>query len=339
MYKEIYEGPKAIVKTLESEKENAKRIAEDIEKQAFKAIHIIGSGTSFHASLILQYFLSRLSKVNSVAIPASEYILWNPEPERYAVVAFSQSGESGDIIEAINKLNREKAKVYGITNTPGSTLTKISDFSLVTRAGEEKAVTATKTFDVQIASALMVSAGIREELSSKIDKLADVAKDLEKILPELDKSAEEIDEKLKDASDIYILGTGSCYPIALEAGLKFKEAACIHAEAFALREFLHGPVQLVDESTPVIMILQSKIAKERAEKVVKKLKAYNPPIVVVHDKEVSVDFAEITIPLPIAEEIYAPLYVVKAVQLLSYHTSIARGLDPDKPTKLTKVVK
>jgi len=340
MYKEIYEGPDAVLKTLSEEKDNAEKIAREIPEGKFKAIHIIGSGTSFHASLVLQYYLSALGKVESTAIPASEYLLWNPELDKYAIIAYSQSGESGDIIEALEKIDRSKARIYGITNTPGSTLTKISDFSIVTRAGEEKAVTATKTFDVQIAAAIMISASIKEENKHIREGLAEVAEDLKKILPEIDKEAEKISSEIKGAEDLYVLGTGKCYPIALEAGLKFKEAACIHAEAFALREFLHGPVQLVDESTPVIIILHNKTARERAEKVIKKLKQYKPPIIAIHSEEIKVDdFASEAISIPIKDDIYATLYTVKAIQLLSYHTSIARGLNPDSPTKLTKVVK
>ena len=146
-------------------------------------------------------------------------------------------------------------------------------------------------------------------------------------------------EKYKESSNAFTLGRGLAYPIALEAALKLKEAAMIHSEGFAVREFLHGPVQLVDENTPVLLFITSEEGLEESIKALQKIKQYNAPVIYVGPKsdkakEYCTDFIEIE---KIDDELM-PIPLVKAAQLFAYHISVLRGLNPDKPTKLSKVV-
>jgi len=338
MIRELREGPIAVKSTLEKTEEVVKTLIEEIEKRNIEKGFIIGSGTSYHASLLLDYLLSRYTDLQFIAVPASEFDLWTPITRRdYAIIAFSQSGESSDIIRAVEKAKEEGVFIVGITNTPGSTLTKLANMSLVTRAGEEKAVAATKTHDVQIAISTLLALKLagREDL---IRELYEIPEKMNIILKR-EQETREVADKFRKAEDMFILGRGVNYPVALEAALKLKETAMIHAEGFALREFLHGPIQLVDETTPVLLILPSEETLRISERVIDKLKSYKAPIVSIASENLDIGFTDNIIGIPEITEDLSAILVVKVIQLFSYFISVLRGYNPDKPAKLTKVVR
>ncbi|RLE59617.1 MAG: hypothetical protein DRN53_06920 [Thermoprotei archaeon] len=338
MLRELREGPIAVKSTLEKIDELTKTLVDEIEEREIEKGFIIGSGTSFHASLILNYLLSRYTSLQFTAVPASEFELWALSiKEKHAVIAFSQSGESSDIIKAINKARESGVFVVGITNTPGSTLTKLANISIVTRAGEEKAVAATKTHDVQIATSYL--------LAFRLVKRIDLIRELYKIPEKMDRVLDE-EENIKRlageyrrAEHIFILGRGVNYPVSLEAALKLKETSMVHAEGFALREFLHGPIQLVNETTPILLILPSEETLTVSKKVVDRLREYKAPLISIVSEHLNIDFTDNIIRIPSVFEDLSALLTVKAAQLFSYFTSILRGYNPDKPTKLAKVVR
>jgi len=342
MIRETREGPQAIKKTVEENKEVVESLIREIKEKGVTKGFIIGSGTSFHASVTLNFLLTKFTSLHFTAIPASEFEDWTPiETSDYAIIAFSQSGESSDIIKAVEVAREKGVFVIGITNTPGSTLTKLSNFALVTRAGEEKAVTATKTYDAQLAISSYLAYSLSETPKAKdlLGKLETIPAIVRKVIDYEDK-IREIAEKYKKAENVFVLGRGVNYANALETSLKLKEAAMIHAEGFAVREFLHGPVQLVDENTPVIIHVPTVSSLEQSEKTINKLKSYNAKIIAIAGESVKVDdFATDVIRIPDVEEELSIFPVIKAAQLFAYYISIARGLNPDKPTKLTKVVK
>jgi len=334
MFKELTEGPSKVLDTLRDARGEVEAAARLIEDRCLTRAFIIGSGTSFHASLYLQYLLTRHTDIHAAAIPASEFEDWIPQRRNYLIIGYSQSGESSDIVWAFQQAKEKGVTTIAITNTPGSTLTKLADASIVTRAGEEKAVAATKTFDVQLTAALMLAYTIA---GKPLDPIADAAREAEKIL-----GAGEIPglaEKHSGAEHAYILGKAAGYPIALEAALKLKEAAMVHAEGFAAREFLHGPVQLVDETTPVFLYAPSREAFKASMKAVDKIAGYKAPIIAVGPREEGVaEKAAAWIEVGVeGDEAVLPL--VKAAQLYAYHVSLLRGKDPDAPSKLSKVVK
>ncbi|HDD64472.1 MAG TPA: SIS domain-containing protein [Thermoprotei archaeon] len=343
MLKELREGPEAVKKTLQFCEKLVEGIHDRIASLGVDKGFIIGSGTSFHASVATQYLVNKFTKYHFTAVPASEFEDWTPlVTNDYIIFGYSQSGESSDIIKAVKVAKTKGIFVIGITNTKDSTLTKVSDFSLVTQAGEEKAVVATKTYDAQLtAGSLLAYSLSKHERAQKLKELLlkDIASKLEDVLKR-EKEIKELAEKYKDVEHIYILGRGVNYANALEAGLKFKEAAMIHSEGFAVREFLHGPIQLVDEKTPVIVLLPTKTALEGSLKALEKLKGYNAPVIGIVGDEVKADeYVRETIVIPTVEDELSVLPVVKAIQILAYYLSVLRGLNPDKPTKLTKVVK
>ena len=339
MIREIREGPEALRRTLDALAREVEGVRDLLESREIRRGFVIGSGTSYHASLVLQYLVNKFANYRLVSVPASEFADWAPDKLKGEVVlAFSQSGESTDVIVSVKMAKERGATVVGITNTPGSTLTKLSDAYLLTRAGEERAVTATKTYDAQLIASYVLALSLSER-GEAIDELKEVIRAVESVLKR-ESVIKELAEELKRAETMFVLGRGVNYPNALEASLKLKEAAMIHAEGFAVREFLHGPIQLVDETTPVLALIPSRRTLEESRKTLDKLMGYKAPVVAVRAEGVDVGrYSAHEVEVPSVEEEYSTLTVIKAVQMLAYYTAIARGLNPDKPTKLTKVVK
>lgn len=340
MRKELREGPEGVRKTLKEAREQVKASADLLRRLAASGVYrgfIIGSGTSFHASLYLEYLLNKLTDFHVTAVPASEFAAWRPaKMERSFIIGYSQSGESSDIVEAFNVARGAGVKTIAITNTPGSTLTRISDACIVTRAGEEKAVAATKTFDSQLAAALMLAFELSARSVGEIEKAADAA---EKVL-ESEEQAKTVAERFVKAEHAFCLGRGPAFPVALEAALKLKEAAMVHAEGFAVREFLHGPLQLVDESTPVFVYAASRAGFEESVKALERIAGYKAPITLLGPGAAHFSsYASSTIEVPDAGNEATAIPLAKIAQLLAYHLSTLKGLNPDKPTKLTKIVK
>lgn len=336
MYREAVEGPEAVRRTVTVCKDAVEVVAEALREARVKRGFVVGSGTSFHASLYLQYLLNKYTDLHVTAIPASEFRAWRPTRGTYLVIGFSQSGESSDVVEAIREAKRLGALTICITNTPGSTLTRLAEYSIVTRAGEEKAVAATKTFDVQLAASVMITRAI---LGEEYGDLLSAAMAATRVV-EREDLLRELASKLRETGSTFILGRGATYPVALEFALKLKEASMIHAEGFAVREFLHGPLQLVDESTPLYVLIGSRSSYEESRVGLERIKSYKPNWVYIGPSTPKLGelFSEVVEVEDVGEDV-AVLPIVKAAQLIAYYASIARGLNPDKPTKLSKVVK
>jgi len=336
MFREMREGPGAVARTVEEAAHDVENAASTLRRLAERGVYrgfIIGSGTSFHASLFLQYLMNRYTEFQVTAVPAPEFSEWRPPSKNLFIIGFSQSGESSDIVEAFKIAREEGVETIAITNTPGSTLTRISNSCIVTRAGEEKAVAATKTFDVQLAAALMLTCTLA---GRGYDEVKKAAREAEKVIGK-DAIIRDIADRIKECEHAFCIGRSYAYPISLEAALKMKEAAMIHAEGFASREFLHGPVQLVDKGTPVIFFSPSPDGFRQMSKVVEKVSSYGAPILLV-GPAAGIGGAEL-IEVAGLELGASAIPLVKAAQLLAYHLSVVRGLDPDRPSKLTKVVK
>lgn len=329
MKAEILEQPKAIERTI---KEARKDVKEAVELINGKFVYITGSGTSYHASLVLQRSITRIAGISSIAIPASELEHWIPdEVSNCLLIAISQSGESSDIIKAVNTFKSRRGTVIGITNTPGSSLCTLSDFTILTRAGEEKAVAATKTYTSQLTvcfllsiEALRLLGGNPSKLDSEILILPDK---ISNVILKAEKSARKISPFLTERPVGFILGTGTNYPTALEGALKLRETSNLFIQAFAGGEFLHGPIQLVSRHTPVLII-----EPERMPIVIRKIRSYEAPIITIgREGDLIVEYKG-------PEEFYPIPYVIP-LQFLALYVSLAKGLNPDKPEKLGKVVR
>ncbi len=329
--REILEQPTAFRRTIESIRKSVRRAAESLTD---KFVYASGSGTSYHASLVFQRSMSKIAGGRVTCIPASELPFWLPEElSETALVTYSQSGESTDIVSAV-KFFRERGGhlVVGITNVEGSTLDKISDISVITRAGKEESIAATKTYTSQLAATLLLSIEIGElrgkDLSDLRSELASVDLKMREVLKNIFERTMTVAEAIKDMNVGFVLGSGANYPTALEGALKLRETANLYYEGFAAREFLHGPIQLVSDRTPVLAILPS-----RFKEVLRKVRSYGAPVVRIgfdHEDELRI---------PRISEELSPIIAVIPLQTLAYSLSILRGLNPDRPEKLSKVVK
>ncbi|RDD54213.1 MAG: SIS domain-containing protein [Candidatus Korarchaeota archaeon NZ13-K] len=330
MRAEIYEQPEVVERTLRESLGDVRR-ALDYLSTSF--IYVTGSGSSFHASLVLSRALMRIAGIRSTAIQASELPEWIPHDVRdSALIALSQSGESKDVLIAVETFRRisSGSPVIAITNTPKSTLHEISDASILTRAGEERAIAATKTYTTQLAASFLLATELADargrdvrELRDELIRVPNLMRDMLAYVMFFVKAWA---DRLKDREFGFILGRGPNYPTALESALKLRETANLHYVGYSAREFLHGPIQLVAEGTPVILIGGSGL-----EDVIQRIRALGGELIRV-DPGGEVPIAEVSYEL-------SPIVAVVPMQLLSLEVSLLRGLDPDKPEKLTKVVK
>jgi glucosamine--fructose-6-phosphate aminotransferase (isomerizing) len=349
MVREIHEQPKAVQTTLTEGSREIKGLVEEIRSKKYEMIYITGSGTSYHAGLAAQYAFFTLTKLVTSLIPASEFPVWIPSAvkRRALLIAISQSGESIDILAAVKAALEKNMDVLAVTNTPRSSLTKLSRYTLLTRAGGELAVTATKSHIAQLAMLFLLSVELTrtEELGSEdLEHLRERLFEAPTLISKTISMNEDLTRGLanmhKDKSFFFLLGSGSNYAAALEGALKLKEACNIFAEGFASREFLHGPIQLLNKKTPVLFMLSADEI-DIFLGLMETIRKFGAPLISISEKsdrveKVSAGFVRIPEGFP---KIFSPILYVVPLQLFAYYSSIARNLNPDKPEKLRKVVK
>lgn len=327
MRAEINEQPEAIARTL---KECSDEVSEAAELLDNSFIYVTGSGSSYHSSLVLSRALSRIAGLRATAIPASELPEWIPgELIDSVLVAISQSGESIDVINAVETFRKISpgSPVLSITNTKDSTLHKISDASIITRAGEERAIAATKTYTTQLAVSYLLSLELAEIRGKDVEYLKEELKRIPDAIKEiLNKDYRVYADAIREKEFGFILGKGPNYPTALESALKLRETANLHYVGYSAREFLHGPIQLLTKGTPVFLILVSEIGD-----IAQRVRSLGGDVINLDEGG--------DIELPKVSYEISPIVAVVPMQLLSLEVSILRGLDPDKPERLTKVVR
>ncbi|MEM2761381.1 MAG: SIS domain-containing protein [Candidatus Bathyarchaeia archaeon] len=351
MLKEVLEEPEVIRRTIEEERDNIKNVASEIASKVFDIVYITGSGTSYHAGLVAQYALSSLTNLASSTIPASEFQRWVPPSisRRSLVVAISQSGESSDIIDAVKYAVKRKMRVLAVTNTPGSSLANLADYVIIPRSGKEIAVPATKTYVAQLTAVLMFAielAAFKEsetDISILREKFFKVPLLVEEILKFYRENIRETATKYKDKNLIFALGSGPNYATALETALKLKETCMVFAEGFATREFLHGPIRLVDERTLMILISPMEEVNDYIE-LSRSFRSFGAKVISVLEKTENSDaflkFFDDVFFVPYGlPKIFSPIIFIVPLQLFTYYVAIFKGLNPDKPEKLVKVVK
>lgn len=337
MLKEIKEGPWAFKDTIQSNLRKFSEIAEAIRNS--KRVIVTACGTSYHAGLSLTYLIPKVANIPAYAVQASEFIDYG----RYLVdsntllVALSQSGETTDTIEAVKSIDKN-VTILAITNREGSTLEKIAQLSLVTRAGEEKAVAATKTYIAQLAAVY----GIVSQLENrKPDHLLQISDNLSRLIEKLESEIPAIAREYKDMKDCFTLGLGNSFPAALEAALKLKETCGIHAEAYSIYEFRHGPISLESPNTFNIFIkpISNSRWQKAFDKVVENVKSANAKGLLIRTEETEENFENFKyITVPKVQDNYSIPYQITPIQLLAYYIAVEKGLNPDEPKFLTKVV-
>jgi glucosamine--fructose-6-phosphate aminotransferase (isomerizing) len=350
MLAEILEEPTALTETLRSIGSSCRKIASELATERIGLVYFSGSGTSYHAALASQYLMSSLTALPTNTIPASEFDAWvrAPSANRNVLIAISQSGESVDVLSAVETANKMGIKSVAITNAPSSPLVKASDFAVLTRAGPEKAVTATKTFVCCLAASYLLNLELIEASQSQsgtYETLTVLRKELEnspQVVRETiglcTNQAKVVAGHYREHSLFFLLGRGANYATALEGALKLKESCNIMAEGHAAREFLHGPMQLVDESTPVIAI-STKSDYASLEPLWESFGRLGAPVLRISELDLpSSEESQLLVAKGLSESL-SPLAFIVPIQLFAYHGAVSRGLNPDQPSKLTKVVR
>ena len=349
MLREIREQPGVVGKTLLEGLKEARKIAQELTSSGLSMVYLTGSGTSYHACLAANYAMSSLTRISSTSLPASEFSSWVSDIGRTgtAVMAISQSGESVDVLAAVKSATSAGMRTIGITNSEGSSLTNQTDFQLLAKAGEEKAVTATKSFTTTLALAYALVLELARAVAPEIEKYSRLETDLRAAPNQMQRTIALCESNVKlltsrfvEKQLYFILGTGSNYPSALEGALKLKESCNLFAEGFATREFLHGPMQLVDSRTPVFLLQGAEESEQQAQ-LAKSFLKFGAPTVMIKPESGDlapggVDAIEVAANI---DDAFSPLVYVIPLQLYAFHTALGKGLNPDSPVKLTKVVK
>ena len=354
MAKEIYEQPKGVEDTLMRRLDENGRIKlddikitkEDLDR--INKVYIVACGTAYHAGLVGKYAIEKFAKIPVIADIASEFRYSDPfVDENTLIIIVSQSGETADTLAALRDAKAKGARVLSITNVVGSSIARESDDIFYTWAGPEIAVASTKAYTTQLMAFYMIALNLamtkgsitEEEYFKMIDILKGMPSKVEKVL-ECDKFVEEIAAEIKDKNDIFYLGRGLDYALAMEGSLKIKEISYMHAEAFAAGELKHGTIALIEEGTPVIAIATQEALFEKMVSNMQEVKARGAKVIAIveeHNEEVEKS-ADRVIYIPEVEDMFASITSVVPMQLLSYHVAKMRGCDIDKPRNLAKSV-
>ena len=354
MAKEIYEQPKGVEDTLMRRLDENGRIKlddikitkEDLDR--INKVYIVACGTAYHAGLVGKYAIEKFAKIPVIADIASEFRYSDPfVDENTLIIIVSQSGETADTLAALRDAKAKGARVLSITNVVGSSIARESDDIFYTWAGPEIAVASTKAYTTQLMAFYMIALNLamtkgsitEEEYFKMIDILKGMPSKVEKVL-ECDNFVEERAAEIKDKNDIFYLGRGLDYALAMEGSLKIKEISYMHAEAFAAGELKHGTIALIEEGTPVIAIATQEQLFEKMVSNMQEVKARGAKVIAIveeYNKEVEKS-ADRVIYIPEVEDMFASITSVVPMQLLSYHVAKMRGCDIDKPRNLAKSV-
>ncbi len=310
-------------------------LATDFIRHA-KSLYITGSGTSYNAALVAKFLFSKYAKIKIEPIISSE-VHFSPDifEQQSILIALSQSGESADVLEAVNIAKKSGAKIISIINIMSSSLAHLSSISIGLGCGPEIGVAATKSFTAQLATLYKIVDKISEgSLGLDLDRVSEAIK--KSLSDESKTKIQEIAKKLKDVSDIYILGRGIHYPIASESSLKLKELTYIHAEGLPGGELKHGPLALMDSNTYVIMINPDDSTYSDTLTSAREIKARGAKIIGISDKHS--DVYDYWIEMPKIEEAMYPLVEIIPIQLLAYYAAVEKDTDPDYPRNLAKSV-
>jgi len=355
MLKEIHEQPKSIHDSLRGRFDPASgqfamRSLKEYEGKIknLKRIIIVGCGTSWHAGLVGEYLFEDIARIPVEVEYASEFRYRNPViNEDDLVIAISQSGETADTLAAIELAKERGATIFGLCNVVGSSIPRASHAGAYTHAGPEIGVASTKAFTAQVSILTLWALGFAE-LRGKVTKefLRNVFAALEGIPAKVEKTLKseaeiiKIAEVLKDAKNALFLGRGYGFPVALEGALKLKEISYIHAEGYPAAEMKHGPIALIDEEMPVIVIATKNEIYEKVISNIQEVKARKGIVIAIvteGDEKVKA-MADYVIEIPETLEYLEPLISTIPMQLLSYHVAVMRGCNVDQPRNLAKSV-
>ncbi len=335
MLKEIMDQKESIHRAINQSTDDIMHVAQTIKDS--RGCFLSGCGTAGKVCMAAEYFFSIIAERHVNFAPASEFPIFHHflKPESLLIVV-SQSGETADVLEAMEAAKSKGAKVLSIVNAEGSTIARESDYSLHIQAGREKAVASTKAATAQMALFLLIATAMKGELQEGRRILADVASKINDMLnPRFLNYIKEVAEKIKENENVYIIGKAENYPMALEAAIKIQEVSYIHAEGFAAGELKHGPIALITEGTPCISLIANDEVKSDIINNTIELKARGAHIIGISPEKHEVFDEWIKVP---DVGMASPLVNIIPMQLLAYYLGVLRGVDPDMPRNLAKSV-
>ncbi len=356
MLKEIFEQPKSIYDSMRGRFDTetlsfAMRSLVEYESKIknLDRILIVACGTSWHAGLVGEYLIEEFGRLPVEVEYASEFRYRNPIiTEDDLVIAISQSGETADTLAALELAKSKGATIYGICNVVGSSIPRMTHAGAYTHAGPEIGVASTKAFTAQVTVLTLLALGIaeirgkvkRERLREVFAELDNIPQKVDLLLKNCAKQVEYIASIYQDAKNFLYLGRGYNFPVALEGALKLKEISYIHAEGYPAAEMKHGPIALIDEEMPVVVIATKRNYYEKVLSNIQEVKARKGKIIAIvteGDEKVK-EIADHTIEIPDTEDCLTPILATIPLQLLSYYIAVMRGCNVDQPRNLAKSV-
>jgi len=347
MLKEIHEQPKVIRDTLAEYLSeyisSAKKAADLARGGGLEDMLILASGTSYHAGLVGKYIIEALMKVPVRVEMASEYIYSGQALPRNKAIVITQSGETLDALKAIKRLREAGSRVIILTNVVGSTASRVADETVYTRAGPEISVAATKTFIAQlIALYWMAIPYARADVRRPGDLVLELRQLPGKVQQILDNQTLIVDaaRQIAKSENVFYVGRGINYPIALEGALKLKEISYIHAEGYASGELKHGPYALLGAQSPVVAVVTQDNTYEATTTSLKEIKARKSPVLAVvgEGDDTMAELADSIITVPRTDPLFSPVVNVVVLQLLAYYVAKERGCPIDFPRNLAKTL-
>lgn len=355
MLKEIYEQPRSIADSMRGRFDSRNGTLKlgglrEFEQKIVNAKRIIiaACGTSWHAGMVAEYLIEDLARIPVEVEYASEFRYRNPVIyEDDVVIAISQSGETADTLAAIEMAKSKGATIFGVCNVVGSSIPRATHAGSYTHAGPEIGVASTKAFTAQVTVLTLLALQIAHKRGSIAEsRFRQILNELETIPQKVEKALESdakilaIAKEYKDARNFLYLGRGYGFPVALEGALKLKEISYIHAEGYPAAEMKHGPIALIDDEMPVVVIATKHGSYEKVVSNIQEVRARKGKIIAIvteGDTQVK-ELADYVIEIPETDEILVPLVSVVPLQLLAYHIAVLRGCNVDQPRNLAKSV-
>ena len=353
MLKEIHEQPTVLGDTLKSLIDPHDRSIVfpkmDFDFKNINKLSIVACGTSSYAAMVAKHWFEKYTKIPTEVDIASEYrYRSHPDIQGEGIIVISQSGETADTLAALSNAKKRNIKSLAIVNVLESSISRLADAKVLTLAGPEIGVASTKAFTTQLvtlACLVLFAAKNRKtisdvELNEMVENLLELPSLLSELLS-LENSLNTIAQELKTVRDVLYVGRGISFPIALEGALKLKEISYIHAEAYAAGELKHGPIALVDDGVPVVAIAPSDELFVKTASNLEEVAARGAKIILISDKngiKKLSNIAKICLEMPNSSSFTQPILYSIPVQMLAYHTAVAKGTDVDQPRNLAKSV-
>ena len=354
MLKEIFEQPEALANTLRGRISGSRVLPESLGPKAAELlsktrnVHVVACGTSYHAGLVAKYWIEELAGVPCSVELASEYRYRTVTvPADTLFVTLSQSGETADTLAALRYARGAGyLALLAICNSAQSSMVRESDLTMLTQAGPEIGVASTKAFTTQLLAVLLVAAMLGRYKGMSAEKEAEVVRQAMRVPATVERALQmdgailTLAEQFVEKHHTLFLGRGPMFPIALEGALKLKEISYIHAEGYAAGELKHGPLALIDEEMPVIVVAPNNELLDKLKSNIQVVRARGGRLFVIADDATGIagENGTTVIPMPHAENYVAPIVYTVPLQLLSYHVAVLKGTDVDQPRNLAKSV-